>query len=162
MKESLKNNQYSSTKILFIEAAPSFNRYDIIDRIRKIFSYTSNLAYLGLLYYKKGYNLIVCTRSTCKHETNDYYELLNRFLSDCSVIGIFHENGYFIKQNIINKTTCFVAGLHSGIPISTIEHIQKTRRNVYILSLSPISYLASQVLIIADTLLNKSISYAFP
>lgn len=160
MKESPKNNQYNNPRILFIEATPSFSRYDIIERIKRILSYTSNLAYLGLLYYKKGYNLIVCTRSICRHETNDYYKLLDSFLSYCSAIGILHENGCFIRQNIIDKTICLVSGLHSDIPVSTIEHIRKTHRNVYIISLSPISYLASQILIITDILLDKSILYS--
>ncbi len=151
MRENPSHRQYK--KFLLIELNPGFNRFDIIDRIKEICSnHLYNLDVRILVFSRKENSYIIINPVDGTRISGSLWELLINELETCRKPVILAEDGEF-NMNLIRSADCYIAGLHSDVPISIIDFIIR-RFGGQCIRLSKIPYLASQVLLIIDSILE--------
>ena len=155
MRENPSHRQYK--KFLLLELNPGFNRFDIIDRVGEICSnHLSNLDVRILVFSRKENSYIIVNPVDGTHISGSLWELLINGLEACNQLVILTEDGEF-NVNLIRSADCYLAGLHSDIPMSVIDFIVR-RFGGQCIRLSRIPYLASQVLLIIDSILETESS----
>ena len=163
MRENQSRSQYK--QVLFVEYNPYFNRIDIIKRIIHLSRFLKIIQKVNILFFdqnKHSYCLVEIVKDNYLVLPMNYGEAIKYFLKECKSICIMDENG----ENVFNKyeenCDCIMSGLHSDIPSSTINYIEKYLP-LYRVKLSNISYLATQVLLIIDFLDKaQNILYLLP
>ncbi len=152
MRGSLNHRRYRDiVKIIFIEANPLFNRYDIIHRIFKSAGETLIPLTPYVVYFNRSKNSYTM-QSIDGVVYGDLKDLMNRVLEGCNWIVLLAEDADYSIENII-RGECFIAGLHTDIPESMESYIE-SRFNAHRTRLSRIPYLASQIPHILDVYLS--------
>jgi len=141
-------------KIFLIEADPRFNRFDIVNKLVEFSKYMGEekIVYVIILYKKPNIYVIEKTHYTI-HDVVNPLEYLIGLLKDCKTTTLLTERGVFDTQTL-EKSDCFVAGLHSDIPenITTlIEGVLHLKR----VKLSNVPYHAVVVASVIDIYFEK-------
>ncbi len=143
-------------RLIFIEINPSFNRFDIIERITHS---------IKRLLYIDDISILLCI-DTCKlyritrdiisiEDLNKYREIphiLSNIIDKCSRTVILTEYGKPLPHHI-SKSDCYIAGLHTDIPRNILNHLLK--KNVTPIKLSNNYYLASMIPFIIDFIIER-------
>ncbi|MCD6300450.1 MAG: hypothetical protein J7L82_00070, partial [Staphylothermus sp.] len=125
MRENQNLNQYR--QVLFVEYNPYFNRMDIIKRIVHFSKFLVTIRKIYIIFFdnsKHSYCLLHVSKGNYSVSLVNYYEAIRNFIQECESICIMDENGTNVFRNE-KLCDCIVSGLHSDIPSTTIDYIEK-------------------------------------
>jgi len=110
-------------KLFLIESSPRFNRFDIVNKLVEFSKYMkeNKSIYIIILYKKPNMYVIDRARYTI-HDVVNPLEYLIGMLKACKMTTLLTEKGTYNTQ-ILEKSDCFIAGLHSDIPEDIVTRI---------------------------------------
>jgi len=111
-------------KVFLVETDPRFNRFDIVSKLVEFSKYMKDDKNIHVIILYKKPNIYVIERGRCTtHNVDNPLEYLIGVLKVCKVITLLTEEGAYNTQ-ILEKSDCFVAGLHSDIPKSIATYLE--------------------------------------
>jgi len=131
-------------KLIFIEHDPLFNRLDIIDRIIDLSRRARFIDETIIIYpYRESHRIHLVKRNCGEQVVSGSMDYVVSIVKSCETPVVLHENGIY-DPYIVVYGDCYLAGIHSDIPLSFLQNIFDGK--YWMIKLSNMNYLASQII----------------